>query len=238
LEAAIRTSLLTLLAVAVLSAGFTANAGAKDPTVKTTKLPDGTAIQFIEVLPHDYKRRKDWYPTVLALPPGPQTQEMAEACIERWRRQWQDAGWIVLAPFAPEGEPFVSAGAKHLAPLVEALANRYAPDGAKFHLFGLSNGGRSAFTAALASPERFHSMVVIPGVPRAEETERLAALVNLPITLVVGSEDGGWTTASADAVAKLKELGGKAELVVIEGEGHRAFITVPFADLDGWLKKR
>jgi len=233
-----RTALLTVFAFAVLCLGLSGSAHAKEPPVQPAKLPDGTAIQFIEVLPHDYKRRKDWYPTVLALPPGPQTREMAEACIERWRRQWQDAGWIVLAPFAPEGEPFVSAGAKHLGPLVEALASRYAPDGAKFHLFGISNGGRSAFTAALASPERFHSMVVIPGVPRPEEAERFSELTHLPITLVVGSEDGGWTTASADAVAKLKELGGKAELVVIEGEGHRAFATVPFSDLDGWLKKR
>jgi len=226
---------LALLSVIALLGAAPPHPPARD---KHIALPDGTRIDYLEVLPPDYQRRKDWYPMVLALPPGPQTRDMAEAGIARWRRQWQDAGWVVLAPWAPDGQTFNGDASKHLGPLTEALAKRYAPDGTKFHLVGISNGGRSAFTAALAAPDRFHSMVVLPGLPTTEQTARLGELTDLPITLVVGSEDGGWTSGSADTAKALSDAGGKVELVVLEGEGHHAFQQVTHARLAGWLGKR
>lgn len=56
--------------------------------------------------------------------------------------------------------------------------------------------------------------------------------------LVFGSEDGGWPGDSTETAASLNEFERKAGLIVIEGEGHRMFATVPFVDLGRCLRRR
>ena len=42
-------------------------------------------------------------------------------------------------------------------------AATYPPEGGRFHVGGISNGGLSSFRVAVESPERFASLVVLPG---------------------------------------------------------------------------
>ena len=41
------------------------------------------------------------YPAVLALPPGPQTRDMASAALYPWASEGRKRGWIGISPVAP-----------------------------------------------------------------------------------------------------------------------------------------
>jgi predicted peptidase len=203
---------------------------------ETFTAADGTSLQYVLRLPNDHDP-SEAYPAVLALPPGGQDRAMVAEGIGPWQAAFAADGWIVVSPAAPDEGMFSGAAHRHLAPLMDSVAARHKIDG-RFHLFGISNGGRSAFTAALAWPERFASMVVMPGVPSTEQEADLSPLEDLPITLVVGSKDGGWTRGSRRVHKTLKALGGPAELVEIKGADHFAFRAVSWDDLRGWLARR
>lgn len=194
---------------------------------------DGTAVEYRLVEPADHDGSTP-HPTVLALPPGPQDRSMVDAIVDPWRNAWQADGWVVISPVAPAGRPYYAEGAALIPELLDHVARTHPVEG-KVRLFGVSNGGRSAFTVALAHPERFASLVVIPGLPVGEEPplERLG----MPVTLVVGSEDGAWTSGAKRVAAELEALGAAVELVIIEGAGHYVFRSIAYDRLEGWLRR-
>ena len=55
-------------------------------------------------------------------------------------------GYIVIVPAAPFGRPFVAEGAKVFPEFIEKLLRDYKIRDNKFHIAGMSNGGRSAFS--------------------------------------------------------------------------------------------
>ncbi|MFQ5767144.1 MAG: hypothetical protein ACE5ID_04085 [Acidobacteriota bacterium] len=210
-----------LLSLAALLVAFSVMAGGKHYTYEELKLPQGGSLSYALILPEHFDP-KGIYPALLALPPGNQTREMVEAGLKRyWGAAAARRGWIVASPVAPGGKLFFQ-GSEHLIPpLLDRLQARFHIEGGKFHLAGVSNGGRSAFRVALDSPERFASLTVLPGFPPSrEDFGRLELLKGLPVQMFAGGNDHQWVKMERETKEKLDTLGIEASLTVFPGEGH------------------
>lgn len=170
------------------------------------------------------------YPTLLALPPGEQTRELAQV-YEPWFPFFQEQGWVICCPVVPSNKLFFQGAERYLPYFMDHLESQMYLAGGKFYLFGVSNGGISAFRAATLNPERFHSITVCPGWPKPADVNRLETILNLPVNFLVGDMDTRWRIKSEDFSRKILDMGGDAMLELIPGEGHMAFQTISAARL-------
>ncbi len=177
-------------------------------------------------------------PAVLALPPGPQTEQMVDLAHRAYWDAAEQRGWIVVSPVAPDGRLFFD-GAEVLIPtLLAEIRERFALEGDAFHLAGISNGGIAAFRVASQHPEQFCSLLAAPGLPGSDEDfEGLERLREIPVRMVVGADDARWVGRMRETETRLKELGAPVELTVLEGQGHMIVEAFPeeavFAYLEG-----
>jgi len=190
---------------------------------RTLALEDGAELEYALQLPSDFDPRAS-YPTLFALPPGSQTKALVERGFELyWSSEAARHGWIVVSPAAPSGrvlhEEPVASQAERLA---DALRAELPIERDRYHLAGVSNGGRSAFHLAARAPERWLTLTVLPGLPSgAFDRDRLAALRALPIALYGGAADEGWAEGMTTVRDRLLELGAAhVDLELFEGEGH------------------
>jgi pimeloyl-ACP methyl ester carboxylesterase len=184
-------------------------------------MSDGTILTYALVLPPDFNPAKS-YPVLLALPPGAQTRSMVDAGLDLyWRDGAYRYGWIVVSPAAPNGTLFFR-GSETLVPeFLDQIMAMYPPEGGQFHLAGISNGGLGAFRVAINNPDRFASLIGVPGFPPTnEDFAMLERLVNIPVALHVGETDTTWLAEMERTEAALAELGGMVSLTVAAGEGH------------------
>jgi hypothetical protein len=212
-------------------AGSFGQAPAEDPdprvapiaplSVERVELADGSTMDYVAVLPNGYTREKT-YPIVVALPPGDQSVALTEnVAASLYLREARERGWIVISPIAPRGRLFFDGAEKRIPQLLFALADRYRPEGDKYHLVGLSNGGVSAFRLAIEQPGLFHSLLAFPGFPReAGDVRRLRRLSGISIRMIAGQHDVGWVEPMRDTDRRLRRLGGDVTLQVEPGEGH------------------
>lgn len=184
-------------------------------------LADGTVVQYGVVLPPDFDPAQT-FPVLLAFPPGAQTQEMVAAGLEGyWATEAQKRGWVVVSPAAPGGVLFFEGSEAIVPEFLARIAELYRPEGGKFHLAGISNGGISAFRVAVNQPALFHSLVVLPGLPpTGEDSEKLAVLAGIPVRMFVGERDAGWRQLMEDAANELSRQGVDVALEIVPGEGH------------------
>ncbi len=195
-------------------------AGSRTQQVLT--LQSGVDLTYTLVLPTSYRPGGTTYPVLLALPPGSQGQDEVDALLDKWwAPEATERGWIVVSPVAPDGQLFFSGSSATLVELMDSVAATYPPEGGKFHLAGVSNGGLSAYRIALDAPERFASLLVAPGFPPDDaDRANLRRLVKIPVASYVGEQDSSWREASVRTVRELNRLGGRATLTVSPGEGH------------------
>lgn len=183
-------------------------------------LADGTAVTYGVVLPDNYQT-EETYPVLLALPPGPQTEAMVEAGVNGyWGAEAQKRGWIVISPAAPNGRLFFQGSEAVMPAFLERIAQLYPPEGGQFYLGGVSNGGISAFRVAVAQPELFRAIVVLPGFPQSPDFQQLDKLAGIPVAMFVGERDTQWIPSMEAAQAELSRLGGEATLEIVPNEGH------------------
>jgi predicted peptidase len=186
---------------------------------------EGTTLQYSFVFPPDYQPGQT-YPLLLALPPGEGASNDVSAILRSYfRDEARSRGWIVVAPLAPGDRfsrtPFFLGSETLIPPLLDALAEEFTFEGGKAHLAGVSNGGTGAFRVATLYPERFHSLMVLPGTARDEDLARIDTLAGMPVRLYVGENE-----AEAEAeltrvmAAALEEGGAVAELLVVPENGH------------------
>jgi pimeloyl-ACP methyl ester carboxylesterase len=196
-------------------------AEAGQTTYHSIELADKTMLQYAVALPDGFDPSQP-YPILLALPPGGQDRAMVEAGLDRyWARLAEQRGWIVLSPIAPNGVFFFQGSERLIPEFLERTAEQYRPEGGKYHLAGISNGGLSGFRIALNNPNMFHSLTVLPGFPPTEvDSQNLAVLKDIPVTMFVGQEDTAWAQAMQRAQQELTRLGGQASLEIIPDEGH------------------
>lgn len=156
------------------------------------------------------------HPLALIVPPGLQTARDAGDVLQRYFRDVVADGWLIAAPIAP-GTYFHRGAERHIAPLVDALAEAY-PIG-EVHLVGVSTGAAGAVKAALLEPDRYASLTLFPGAPAEDDMASLATLGDLPVFAYVGASDED--RARVEAAAEAFEAAGvPIELTVVDGSGH------------------
>jgi predicted esterase len=183
-------------------------------------LIDETVIEYALVLPDNYSAGQR-YPILLALPPGDQTEAMVEAGLGYWEREAADRGWIAVSPVAPNRTLYFRGSETYLPEFLGRIAEQFLPEGGKFHVAGVSNGGISAFRFAIGSPELVHSIVVLPGYPLdGFDQQNLVNLQDIPIAMFVGENDTAWVSRMEAAEQALSDLGAAVTLEIESGEGH------------------
>jgi enterochelin esterase-like enzyme len=193
-----------------------------DRTFLTFETADGTAINYVLVVPPG---REVGVPgkVLFAFPPGGQDLDTTQRVVDgKWRDEALARGWVVVSPAAPKTGLYYNAESAALVPeLLDMITTQYPPEDGKFDLAGVSNGGLSAFTAALTHPERFRSLVVFPGYSQdGGDDPNLSKLKDIGVSMFVGGDDSGWLGPSQQTEETLKGLGYTVELHVVPGEGH------------------
>lgn len=191
-------------------------------TYQTLQLVDGSELTYALALPNNYEAGRA-YPVLLALPPGAQTRSMVAAGLDGlWQRTARERGWIVVSPIAPGGVNFFSGSEVAIPELLDEIGRSFVVEGGRFALGGISNGGNSAFRIALNSPDRFESMVVIPGVPPSGgDFAGLEGIKHIPIAMYVGENDStAWVEQSVSAAAELDKLGADVTFEIVPNNGH------------------
>jgi dipeptidyl aminopeptidase/acylaminoacyl peptidase len=206
------------------AAAGAATTGATETDIQTLnfKTADGTAIDYVLLVPPG---RTVGQPgkVLFTFPPGGQDLEVTQSIVAgRWHDEALARGWVVVSPAAPSTGLFYSDKSAKLVPeLLDKIATDYPPEGGRFDLAGVSNGGLSAFKAALSYPERFRSLVVFPGYSQdGGDDPNLSKLKDIGVSMFVGGLDTGWREASEQTETTLKTLGYTVELHVVEGEPH------------------
>jgi dipeptidyl aminopeptidase/acylaminoacyl peptidase len=182
-------------------------------------MADGTLLEYGVVLPNNYDENET-YPLLLAFPPGPQTKGMVVAGNGYWGAEAQKRGWVVVSPIAPGGTLFFQGSEQYLAEFMERIEAIYPPEGGKFHLAGVSNGGISTFRVATMMPGRVASITAVPGFPQAADFDQLDKLSDIPIVLYAGENDTSWVERMTATEAELQRLGGQVRFTIVPDEGH------------------
>jgi poly(3-hydroxybutyrate) depolymerase len=187
---------------------------------QSVTLADGTALDYTIVVPSGYEAGST-VPVLLALPPGGQGQEEVDAGLDRyWAAEAERRGWVVVSPLAP-GKLFFEGSERAIPELLAAVGARYPPERGRFHLAGVSNGGKSAFRIAANDPELFASLLVLPGFPDEQDDAKLDGIAeSVAVTMYVGENDSDWLEESRQAQADLEALGGAVTLTVVPDQGH------------------
>ena len=201
------------------------------------EVADGVVMNYAIIVPE----RLDiagGHPTLLALPPGGQDLQMVEVGLERWLPELEQRSWIVVSPASIGRQLYFKGAEQYLPALMDHIAGRYPVRDGKFYVFGISNGGISAFRLAVLHPDRVHSITVIPGYPVPLDFNRLGRIKDIPVSMIVGEQDGGWVEKSIAAQKRLEALGGNVSLEIVSRAGHRVFHQIaPEKVLDLMLRK-
>ncbi|MBI2150474.1 MAG: hypothetical protein HYU27_07700 [Acidobacteria bacterium] len=186
---------------------------------KSTEIA-GMSLHYKIALPKDYDSEKS-YPAVLAFPPGSQTMDMVlNTLLRNWLPEADRRGYIVVVPAAPNGRGFAGDGSKVFPEFIEQLLREYKIRDNKFHIAGMSNGGRSAFHIAAMYPRYFWSVTGFPGYLPDATPERVAALAKMCIFMHVGEFDAGWLQEMQQQASAFRSKGYTVRLTVEKGEGH------------------
>jgi len=208
-----------LIASAAVSIASAATANAADYQDMT--LADGTSVTYALVLPADFDPNQS-YPAILAFPPGPQTRAMVDAGLNGyWEAEARRRGFIVVSPVAPGGDLFFRGSASLVHEFLDRIDELLPIKDHRFHVAGISNGGLSAFRAALDHPDLFLSLTALPGFPPGEnDLDRLANLSEMTVNMFVGEFDGGWVSRMQNTADLLTDLGHPPLFEILPGEGH------------------
>ena len=159
------------------------------------------------------------HPVVVALPWGAGSADLVEGFIAQyWLTEPAARGYYVVSPEI-RGPALDGTAGQLLPALFDWMETELSADLDQVVLVGASNGGRGAFFAAIAAPDRFRAVLTLPG--RYEgASERLARLSGKPIWMIVGELDTSWVTATRATVQALESQGITAEVDVVPGQGH------------------
>jgi predicted peptidase len=207
---------LATVVIVVLLATAPLSAKVFDKTAEIAGMP----LHYKIALPNNYDPQKT-YPAILAFPPGSQTMDMVLTTLtQNWLPEYDKRGYIVIIPAAPLGRAFVGDGAKVFPEFLDQLLHEYKIRDSKFHVAGMSNGGRSAFHIAAMYPRYFWSVTGLPGFLPNPTPERVAALANMCIYMHVGEFDTGWVEDVQEQAEMFRSRGYNVHFTIEKKEGH------------------
>src|SRR5215510_13823075 len=181
----------------------------------------GMTLHYKVALPKTYDPAIA-YPAILAFPPGSQNMDMVlTTLVQNWLPEADQRGYIVVVPAAPAGQQFVGNGAKVFPEFIEQLLREYKIRDNKFHVAGMSNGGRSAFHIAAMYPQYFLSVTGLPGYLPDPTPERVAALAKMCLYMHVGEFDSdSWLDQMEKQSADFRVKGYSVTFTIEKNEGH------------------
>lgn len=183
---------------------------------------DGVNLPYAVVLPSGFDTAET-YPILLAMPPGEQVRQLADAALDLyWDEKARELGWIVISPIATELGAYDSGSEALIEPFLERLATVYRPENGKYHIAGPSMGGVTTFRIAGQHPGLFASMIAMPGFATTSgDIANLSKLTHIPIHLFVGRQDAqAWIDGAHATESTLKDLNGIVSLEVLPDDGH------------------
>lgn len=180
------------------------------------------------------------HPCLIAFPPGDQGEGLGTWVVDYFADAADQGDWILVVPVAEPGQGWWKDLATHVTALTSKLESDYAIEYGRFHVAGISNGGRSAFRVVGDHPEIAHSLTVLPGMPTSDDDWlHLQNLAHLPIAMYVGGTDEAWVDAARRAESQLGELGAPdVQLSILEGQAHVLGKEVVSSVFDGLEKAR
>ena len=210
----------TSIVVTIALFAATESLAGQDTDYRQMTTADGTRVEFRVVAPDQGGRSS--YPFLLALPQGQQTRgEVDWEWQNLYRDEAQRRGWVVVSPVAPDGRLFFRGAEEYLPELLDSLSHEYPPEGGKYHLAGVSNGGLAAFAVAIEHPQLFQSIAVFPGWPAPKYLDRLDRLVGVPLKMWAGEREAeARLELMRQAATTLRAAGGTVDLEIRSGEGH------------------
>ena len=159
------------------------------------------------------------HPVIFALPWGAGSQELVLTFLARyWSRVPGLRGYYVVAP-AVGGSTLEDTANEVVPAIFDWMGQELDYDPSQVALVGASNGGRGMFHAALAHPDRFRTLVGLPGRYDGDPAA-LSLLADKRVWLIVGELDTGWREASEATIAALESQGVQTIFDVVPGEGH------------------
>jgi predicted esterase len=180
----------------------------------------GVTLYYKVITPKDYDPAKQ-YPAVIAFPGGAQTMPMVDGMIARnLALQAQKRGYIVVVCAATAAGLFYEGGAVVFPAFLDKLLADYKIRGTKFHIAGISNGGKSSFHIAASYPQYFYSVTGFPGYLVDATDARIAALQGMCVNMHVGELDSNWLDTMQKQAAMFRAKGLKVRFTIERGQGH------------------
>lgn len=180
----------------------------------------GVTLYYKVITPKDYDPAKQ-YPAVIAFPGGAQTMPMVDGMIARnLALQAQKRGYIVVVCAATAAGLFYEGGAVVFPAFLDKLLADYKIRGTKFHIAGISNGGKSSFHIAASYPQYFYSVTGFPGYLVDATDARIAALQGMCVNMHVGELDSGWLDTMQKQSMMFRAKGMKVRFTIEKGQGH------------------
>lgn len=177
------------------------------------------------------------YPTLVLLPPGKQDDGMVDAAIDAYvKDEPAKRGWVVVVARAPEGVAWGEVAVAEFERMLLDVASAVRVEGGRFHLAGVSSGGRAILRLSLALPDRCASVTVLPGY--LDPADYPTTAPGFALRAFVGERDTAWKDRVASTVSAWKSAGGTAELEVISGQEHILKTLSPRRVMEGVEKGR
>ncbi len=159
------------------------------------------------------------HPVIFALPWGAGSEGLVESFLASyWSRLPGLQGYYVVSP-AARGSTLADTADELIPAIFDWMDNELDYDPSKVALVGASNGGGGIFHAALAHPDRFATLLGLPGRYDGDSAA-LSVLVGKRVRLIVGEFDTAWRQASEATIAALESQGVETIFDVIPGQGH------------------
>lgn len=221
------------LFVAVALGLFLPNLVAGERQSVTLTYGNGETLLTTVILPTGYASNVRC-PVVLALPPGSGTPGMVDAFLSNyWIEEGDRRGFILVSP-AILGPSLERVGRDVVEALFAWMDDNVSYDPDRVTLAGQSNGGLGAFHVARMMPERFGSIIVMPG--GYGSAGDLAQLEGKPVLLAVGERDTGWVQLSHRTRDLLVLADAQPRLDIIPGAGH--VFPYPPNELYDWIEEQ
>ena len=190
----------------------------QQPTIEWNRVPwaQGT-LNVALVRPEDEGSGR--HPVIFALPWGSGSAELVQTFVQSyWLTEPVLRDYYVVAPEV-RGSSLVDTADEVIPAIFEWMDDALSFAADRVALVGASNGGRGIFFAALSQPDRFRTLVGMPG-QYGGDPANLAVLSGKPIWLIVGELDESWVAGSQATIAALESQGISAELDFAAGQGH------------------
>ncbi len=191
--------------------------------------PQGDALQDVAGTPsgpyfvHHPAPQTSHAPTVIFLPGGSGLRRNAQRVWDSFLSGAKDVdAFRVVVPYWPDIE--IPEDFRRTVAVVDEVVACYGADARTIHLAGFSNGGHAAFELMLEQPQRFKTLLGVPGeFPPGTTARDLAVLRGRAVFNGIGQlDDAFWHQGVRDAHELLLAAGVDSVYVEFVGQGHGA----------------